>query len=120
MEAKSSCDALAHRGGLVFTGLVHLTLGRRDRNLRPSRTTVNRGYPKVSVQTLYLFIMPTSTPILAQLQHALAIAEEIQELEDELQAVMAGTSTNGRTASPIVEKTTKRRPGRPPKSAASM
>jgi len=63
--------------------------------------------------------MPTTTPTLSQIQSAIAIAERIQQLEEELAAVMGGESGGGRSASSIASpEPVKRGPGRPPRSAA--
>src|SRR6266481_8834063 len=42
--------------------------------------------------------MPATTPTLTQLQRALAIAEQIQKLEDELEGVLGGESSGGAPA----------------------
>src|SRR4051794_6713570 len=63
--------------------------------------------------------MPTTTSTLAQLQRALAIAEHIQQLEEELRAVMSWETGNGRASAPATtEQPAKRKPGRPPKSVS--
>jgi hypothetical protein len=66
--------------------------------------------------------MSTATPSLSQLQRALAIAEQIQKLEEELKAVMAGGHVSGgKSASPVATpQPTKRGPGRPPKVASAV
>ena len=54
--------------------------------------------------------MPAATPTLQQLQRALALAEQIQKLEDELRALMGGEATpraDGGGEQPTSEKGTK-------------
>ena len=56
--------------------------------------------------------MPNTTPSIAQLKHALSIAEEIESLKDKLNAIMSG----GSSSSPVVKSASEApAPGRPAK-----
>jgi hypothetical protein len=70
--------------------------------------------------SITILSMPT-TPTLSQIQNAIAIAERIQQLEEELAAVMGGTENANRGSAPKETTSTpaKRGPGRPPKNAAA-